>query len=251
MLLKKWGRQQAFGVTRLGIKRVGQRFKTGLFIPMAGFGLLEIAIALSIVGLLGAGVYKGYGLLERARLQRTVSQIQDIYMAHRMFKERYGSIPGDWSEATLFGDMRAGNGNGVLDGDSLTPWSEVNLFWAHLLRTGFLTGVSFVKSGAIHPSKGVFVPKTPLGVGIFVVSNPSNLTGIWLRLADPVHSQQAFLTPVMAHALDIGLDNGQPLWGRVRAQNSGAGRGCVTEDGAYNLPNKRRCCVLYVSLEKE
>ena len=42
---------------------------------VSAISLFEVAIVLAVVGLLTAGVMKGYELLKQARLQKTVSQI--------------------------------------------------------------------------------------------------------------------------------------------------------------------------------
>jgi hypothetical protein len=218
---------------------------------LPGFGLFEIAISLSIVGLLSAGLYKGYTLLEKARMHRMASQIESVQVAYNLFKERYNALPGDWSDALGAEEQKMGNGNGVIEGSPLEPWSEASLFWHHLVQSGYLTRMSFAKSHNQGARQGVFVPKTPLGGGLFVRQNPfEDLPGVWLVIADPRDPDKPFLTPAKAQELDSRLDNGQPTVGSVRAYDAEGHAGeCVVND-AYNVALKRRCCVLYVALDQ-
>ena len=72
--------------------------------PEAGFSLVEMAVALVITGILFAGVLKGTELIESARLNRLVAQIQQYRIATTSFWERYGALPGDFSKASTMID---------------------------------------------------------------------------------------------------------------------------------------------------
>ncbi|MGL5719287.1 MAG: type II secretion system protein, partial [Alphaproteobacteria bacterium] len=59
-----------------------------------GFSLIELAIALVVIGLILGGIFKGQELIERGRLQKTISQIADYQLALTTFVEQYEAIPG-------------------------------------------------------------------------------------------------------------------------------------------------------------
>lgn len=215
----------------------------------AGFSLVEMAVALSIVGLLAAGASKGYIFLKQARLQRMVQQMTSVRMAVSFFRDRYDAMPGDWT-GTDSDDMRGGNGNGILDGDYLTPWSEKNLFWYHLQKTGSAEDLAFVSSLGHRPEDGVFVPKGALRGGLFAVTEPQGVgSGLWIVVADANNANRGVLTPAEAQFLDQKLSNGNPLLGGVQSRDdSSAQQNCV-QDGRYAIRNKRARCLVYVRLD--
>jgi type II secretory pathway pseudopilin PulG len=210
--------------------------------------LLEIAIALAIVGVLAAGAFKGYELLQRARLQKVVTEINAIKVAVTLFQERYGALPGDFSDARHALGLEGGNGDGRLHGDPLSPGSEPSLFWAHLKASGLITSLTFRTGRDVGPEKGVFVPENALKGGCFAVSDPSDeMEGTWLLLADAHDPARAVLTPAQAQTLDRSLDTGEPHTGQVRVKDASGG-GCLKE-GRYDTTHKRRCCLVYVALD--
>jgi prepilin-type N-terminal cleavage/methylation domain-containing protein len=65
----------------------------------AGFTLVELAMAIVIIGMLLGGVLKGQELIENARLTVTVAQTKSIQSAALLFKDTYGTLPGDVANA--------------------------------------------------------------------------------------------------------------------------------------------------------
>ena len=61
----------------------------------SGFTLVELAIVMTIIGLLIAGILKGQQLIENARVAATVSQIRAYEAALTTFRDTYGALPGD------------------------------------------------------------------------------------------------------------------------------------------------------------
>ena len=109
--------------------------------PEAGFSLVELAIALVVVGILVAGVLKGQDLIESARLKRVVSQIQNYQLATSTFFDRYDALPGDFAGASRIIDPRLvdGDGTGTLAGAGLQPETKAFHFWSHLSLAGLIT----------------------------------------------------------------------------------------------------------------
>jgi len=64
-----------------------------------GFTLVELAIVMTIIGLLIGGILKGQELMENARVTATVAQIKSYEAAMTSFKDMYQSVPGDMLNA--------------------------------------------------------------------------------------------------------------------------------------------------------
>jgi prepilin-type N-terminal cleavage/methylation domain-containing protein len=68
-----------------------------------GFTLVELAIALTVIALLMAGVLMGSNvLIERSRTASLLSKIKDLAASSRNFKSRYGYFPGDMPNAGTY-----------------------------------------------------------------------------------------------------------------------------------------------------
>lgn len=91
-------------------------------ITQAGFSLVELAIALMIIGLIVGGILKGQELLESARLKSVLTQVNEYRVAVTTFMDRYDALPGDFDQAAeLIQDgLLDGNNNGIIEGPGLT-----------------------------------------------------------------------------------------------------------------------------------
>lgn len=112
-----------------------------------GFTLVEIAIALALIGLFIGSVLKSQEMLTNAKVGRLEADLRRIPQAILAYRERYGFLPGDDpAAATRFpGHWTAadnGNGNGVIGGE----WNgsdnalESRKIWKHLRGAGLLKG---------------------------------------------------------------------------------------------------------------
>jgi prepilin-type N-terminal cleavage/methylation domain-containing protein len=184
-----------------------------------GFTLVEIAIVLVIIGLLLGGILKGQEMITQAKIKNVIADFSGISAAYHGYVDRYKKIPGDdpcaggtvaagtcgtttgrWTGAT------AGNGNGVVAGkyNSATATDESRLWWDHLRRAGFVSGVGDLQpfnalSGQIGVQTGDSAGAAALGgfAGIVICS--------------------ANLPDKIAIAADTQMDDGVPDKGSVRA----------------------------------
>ena len=65
-----------------------------------GFTLVELAIVITIIGLLIAGVLKGQSLINDAKVSSAITLAQDISVAVNAFKQQYHMLPGDMAVTT-------------------------------------------------------------------------------------------------------------------------------------------------------
>ncbi|MEZ0260920.1 MAG: type II secretion system protein, partial [Alphaproteobacteria bacterium] len=133
-----------------------------------GFTLVELAISLTIIGLLIGGVLKGMELMDNARATATIAQVKSYEAAMHTFKDIYNAVPGDMYGASSritgctagcspfvssAGDSRIGSpvwedswaAQGVATTGSTAPSSvssETYLFWTHLMLANLIGGVT-------------------------------------------------------------------------------------------------------------
>lgn len=117
-------------------------------IASCGFTLIELAVALVIIGLILAVVLSQTGLLNSGNAIHVSSAIQDLVKLTGEFRNRYKFLPGDFPATTselpnvattcTMGNLNAGNGNGVVD------VAETICVGEHLFRAGLIRSSAIV-----------------------------------------------------------------------------------------------------------
>lgn len=161
-----------------------------------GFTLVELAVVITIIGLLIGAVIQAQSMIESAQISSTLAQIEAYRGAVSTFKQTYADLPGDMDgEARIpncshickprgvsfIGDGYVGNTWGAWVwkfreqglGGTGSAESENAIFWLHLYKAGLITDVSDTlmydadtpfRFGVTHPAAGVG--------GGFIVKNP-------------------------------------------------------------------------------
>jgi prepilin-type N-terminal cleavage/methylation domain-containing protein len=187
-----------------------------------GFTLVEIAIVLVIIGLLLGGILKGQEMITQAKIKNVISDFSGVSAAYHGYVDRYKKIPGDdpcagtsnsaisastcgtttgrWTGASH------GDGNGVVQGkyNSATAADESRMWWDHLRRSGFVSGV-----GDLQPFNAL---SGQLGVQTGGSSNDTALGGF-----AGIIICSANLPDKVAIAADTQMDDGVSNAGTVRA----------------------------------
>jgi type II secretory pathway pseudopilin PulG len=178
----------------------------------AGFGLLETAISLAVVGIMTVAVVKGGHLLEMARLNAVLAQVDQIRLAVQMFQDRNGGLPKDGVVETL---------------------EDSKAFYKILNETG-----------ASLPSNEGFV-QGKMGGSLFISSKVPDHPGLWIVLANSFDEAKGVLTPAQAEILNKKGDNGDPLSGEIQAVDDKNQSGKCINGGKFNTDKDKACVVLF------
>ncbi|HCU06122.1 MAG TPA: hypothetical protein DIC42_00855 [Holosporales bacterium] len=192
------------------------------------FSLIEVGMALLIIGVLIGAVLKGKDILDSAKLFSITKDFQNIKHSVASYQDTYHYLPGDDPEANRFGTtITPGNGDQKISAE------ESGQVWIHLKAAGLW--------------KNQEAPTSKLG-GIYSLS--TNIEGeSWISLALNANGD-ALLTPKQAVELkaklqsmdsdlsdeDIIIDNGQ-----------GALNNCVA-NGRINHDIKQKVCIIRCKL---
>ncbi len=199
----------------------------------SGFTLVELTVALIVVGFVTGAVLMGRSLVHAAEIRRLAGQLEAMQVAVTSFRRQYAELPGDFSGATvLWPDDDPGDGNGDGRIDAVWP-EETYAAWKHLA----LAGLYQSEVGDASMGSGTWVPKGALEgsyINVLYDEWPSGterignfLTVTSIPVAVSAHGYLGYLinygmggpacglVPDKAQALDQKTDDGLPLSGRI------------------------------------
>lgn len=237
----------------------------------AGFTLIEMAVVLTIIGLIVGGVLVGKDLIEAAYVRAQITQIEKYNTAVNTFYGKYQSLPGDMNVTTATangfatgtvrpGGVGGGDGdgqiwgrNGYYDGAGdcgiCQFTGETALFWADLTDANGqhlnLINQSFVAAEIVNGSGAVggpgaapsYMPTAVIGGGnyIYVYSingfNYYGMSALGNWCCINYLSVQPGLTVRQAYNIDRKVDDGFPQSGRVFAWVASSNHGWAANVG--------------------
>lgn len=214
-----------------------------------GFTLVELAIVITIIGLLIGGVLKGQELINNARVTATIAQIKAYQAAMLSFQDRYDQFPGDFSVAltrvpgcttdnycsngdgnSRVGNYYTGTAIGTIQTGTAVPAVETSNYWKHLAMADLISGVN-PSANPASPVFGKTHPSSPFGGGfmtVFGMHVTGSKAGLWLVLSNTLTGTTAYLpsaqnvlTPARAAQIDRKMDDGRPDAGYVQSPDNG------------------------------
>lgn len=242
-----------------------------------GFTLVELAIAMIIIGLLLGGLLRGMELISNARIRATVAEFKSIQSAVYGFRDKYGALPGDMNGAlgriigcTAGNFCADGNSNGQVgtaifcnaSGAPDPNGPENTQFWKHLAAGNFITGVNPAADPAAGLRFGVTHPRSAIGGGwtagmapIIAAPGPGDRdcggNGVILMLSlvpNNVRDTSLVMEASQAEAIDRTLDDGRPNSGDVSGEYAILA-GCDNDaTNTYQLAVAARQCVMFFEL---
>lgn len=237
-----------------------------------GFSLVELSIVLVIIGLLAGGIMMGQSLMRNAEIKSVISERDKYLNATKLFKSKYGQLPGDMPDATaVWSTTVNGDEDGILDNAAaVSVTGEMFQFWNQLSLAGFIEGTYTGLAGAdadIGAVIGTNVPKATISTGGWTAYYNGTSAGSGLSYAAVYNHTFTFgskiaasitagplLTPEEAWNIDTKIDDGKPGRGAVLPRSSIAWSttgSCTTSTGNtdyagdYNLNSKTASCGLW------
>jgi len=224
-----------------------------------GVSLAELALSITIIGMILAATLGGYTLVHSAQLRNVATELTQINDAMTEFEKQYGYMPGDIPTASSYWSAESnGDGNGyILLGDATTR--EDLWVWRHLVAAELYKGsyAGTVVSGALRYGINTNAPgSSSFGDGVYgVYSHTTALystKGALIRFAaldSDGYPYSALLNAKDAYSVDLKLDDGVAATGKLYAFHASGVTGCVDDvltaaTASYILTNTTKDCQL-------
>jgi prepilin-type N-terminal cleavage/methylation domain-containing protein len=242
------------------------------------FSLLELAIALIIIGLLIGAIAGLHSYTRNARITTMMSEGQVLISAFNQFQTRYKAPPGDFINANgVWPGAGNGDGNGLIRATGAAPGNRDEWFYTfqHLGLSGFIqgsyTGATTGGPGTYSAKIGTNVPGTSIDKSAFLFDHPDATDGFvsgdplyfdgtygnLLRVAglnDNATSipDQPFISGKQALQIDDKYDDGKPGLGNIMAPKASALANCASSDiatAAYLATSDDTTCYLFIKMQ--
>ncbi len=197
---------------------------------------MELSIVLVIIGLLVGGILAGADLIKAAKLNKVISEREQIMTAMNTFYLKYNCIPGDcYNISTYLSGETNGDGDETIDhAAAASATGEMFTFWKQLAAAGLYPGSYTGLNGSGHASYdgdiGINLPISKAiskaGYSFAYYPAQSGYAGMYDGKYGNVLwfgkeytndlTVGAALKPVDAYTIDKKVDDGKPGTGKIR-----------------------------------
>ncbi len=197
---------------------------------LKAFSLIEISIVLIVIGLITTAVFKGQDLIESARLQATVQEMNQLKLSVIQYRDQFGQWPGNDSKAQqrFGGGCLNGSGRGVTQGNESTQ------AFVHLKSAGLIESEQ---------------PVAKCGGTFSLAGNPFGLHGNYIVLSGRTEQLTGVLTPQQALKFKAKAGESNPHEGQfiIKTAPSQGNSSCFSGQG-YNLKNTDPVCLVLLKV---
>jgi prepilin-type N-terminal cleavage/methylation domain-containing protein len=224
------------------------------------FTLIELSIVLVIIGLVVGGILVGRELINNAENRKVISDVEKYRTVTNTFRTKYNCLAGDCPNATSFfgtdssGCPSGGGSTGTCDGDGngLVLWNGENFRAIQQYALAGLLAGNYTGILGTASTPGVNILATGFGGGIqnYHMTAWGNATGgdsnrLIVGKAKPADTNSySILSPNNLKNIDIKLDDGLPITGRLYGRNGTDGGTCVSSNTYLNSDDVE-CCFTY------
>ncbi|MBU0621066.1 MAG: type II secretion system GspH family protein [Gammaproteobacteria bacterium] len=192
----------------------------------SGFTLLELAIVMTIIGLVFTLTVKAGEMINHSRVKSLATDFNSLQIALYGYQDRFRALPGDDSDAAAHLPdpgvaIHNGNGNAVIDGHWNSTSGESFNLWQHVRLAGFITGTTDISLNA-------YVPLNSSGGALGLSESSSapieGLGGNYIICSDNIPGK-------LVRQLDLTMDDGNTAGGAMLVSNAAVGgAGIATND---------------------
>ncbi len=246
-----------------------------------GFTLIELSIVLVIIGLIVAGIMGGQSLIRAAKLRSVTTDINRFKVAITTYKDYYGYLPGDHTNAYDYFDGSGGssvcgantigtatscngNGDGRIKFLFTSGTNEDFRSWQHLSLAKMVPGeYSGEDAGSPNYQPDVNIPSSSIGYSgywLFYYGFYSRAAGNLIHVGgiNSKYPEGYFINTADAENIDRKMDDGLADGGNVYTRNAWVGNTeqttCVTgafddPTSSYIMTNTEESCVMIFWLD--
>ena len=229
-----------------------------------GITIVELAIAIAVIGLLVAGVLGGTNIIKAAKNRKIINEITYYNSAIKQFEEEYYYLAGDIPNASTYWPsvtLGNGNGDGLISWDTnVSPAQEDLYLWQHLslseIIQGGYTGQMDTGTTIRYGAKTNAPNSESYNNALFtffrnnspIYSKTSNHLKLSALSADG-RPNVGFLTAKQAYYIDQKIDDSKPSSGLLYSYRNDSDSGCVDANSSastadYSLATTDKTCQL-------
>lgn len=246
-----------------------------------GFSMVEMAIALSVIGFLTIAIFGAKKLIESANINRVAQEYYTFKSAVESFYDTYGYLPGDFptaynhwgseigctNDSVLVSLYTGCNGDGDGIVEEIATGGESYKVVQHLSNADILPGNFPILGARLNDAKTEFYPSRIENGYYYPMSTNSDYPTCWSGFSstngseDKCGRHKVFLglfndstsvpdapsfSPLEAKGLDDRIDDGSPWTGNIQIRYSEATT-CNGSDsaevGTYDLTISDKLCL--------